>query len=63
MTVTDLPPRGGSVHRALFHASDEEHPRALVPFLVDGLAPGHPVAAAVSGAGPACRARPWATPR
>ncbi|GAA3463082.1 sensor histidine kinase [Saccharothrix longispora] len=47
MTVTDLPPRGGFVHPALFYASDEEYLRVLVPFLTDGLALGYPVAAAV----------------
>ncbi|MGM1057670.1 anti-sigma factor RsbA family regulatory protein [Saccharothrix sp. Mg75] len=49
MTVTELPPAGDFVHPALFYGSDEEYLRVLVPFVTDGLALGHPVAAAVPG--------------
>jgi anti-sigma regulatory factor (Ser/Thr protein kinase) len=37
------------VHPAVFYASDEEYLNALVPFIVDGLEHGQPVAVAVPG--------------
>jgi anti-sigma regulatory factor (Ser/Thr protein kinase) len=47
MTITDIPPLGDFVHPAVFYASDEEYLRLLVPFVVEGLEQGHPVAASV----------------
>ena len=47
MTITDLPPLGDFVHPAVFYASDEEYLDLLVPFVVEGLEQGHPVAASV----------------
>ncbi|GHF25131.1 anti-sigma regulatory factor [Amycolatopsis deserti] len=37
----------GFVHEALFYSSPDEYVAGLVPFLTEGLAAGHPVAAAV----------------
>jgi len=50
MTTTDVPAPGDFVHPAVFYGSDEEYLALLVPFITDGLAQGHPVAAAVPGA-------------
>ncbi|HUQ59477.1 sensor histidine kinase [Lentzea sp.] len=57
MTITALPPLGDFplgdfplgdfVHPAVFYASDEEYLHLLVPFVVEGLEQGHPVAASV----------------
>ncbi|MFD1148737.1 anti-sigma factor RsbA family regulatory protein [Saccharothrix hoggarensis] len=47
--ITEIPPRGDFVHPAVFYASDEEYLDLLVPFVKDGVALGHPVAAAVPG--------------
>lgn len=49
MTTTDSPTSGGFVHPAVFYASDEEYLELLVPFVLDGLERGRPVAAAVPG--------------
>lgn len=49
MTITDLPPLGDFVHPAVFYASDEDYLELLVPFVLDGLERGHPVAASVPG--------------
>ncbi|CCH32571.1 anti-sigma factor RsbA family regulatory protein [Actinosynnema sp. NPDC047251] len=48
--TTTTPPPAGFVHPALFYSSDEEYLGALVPFITDGLAEGHPAAVAVPGA-------------
>ncbi|QFZ20977.1 sensor histidine kinase [Saccharothrix syringae] len=50
MTTTDSNALGGFIHPAVFYGSDEEYLALLVPFVTDGLAQGHPVAAAVPGA-------------
>lgn len=50
MTITDVPPLGDFVHPAVFYGSDQEYLDLLVPFVLDGLAQGQPVAAAVPGA-------------
>ncbi|MGM1060702.1 anti-sigma factor RsbA family regulatory protein [Saccharothrix sp. Mg75] len=47
MTITDPGLQGGFVHPAVFYASDEEYLALLVPFVVEGLEQGHPVAASV----------------
>ncbi|MFE9749015.1 anti-sigma factor RsbA family regulatory protein [Saccharothrix saharensis] len=47
MRIADLPPLGRFVHPAVFYASDEEYLGLLVPFVVEGLEQGHPVAASV----------------
>lgn len=49
MTLTDVPPLADFVHPALFYGSDDEYLDLLLPFITDGLAQGHPVAAAVPG--------------
>ncbi|WP_018680169.1 sensor histidine kinase [Actinokineospora enzanensis] len=43
----DTPSREPFAHTALFYRTDEDYLSALVPFVVDGLARGDPVAAAV----------------
>jgi anti-sigma regulatory factor (Ser/Thr protein kinase) len=50
MTQTVSSRAGPFVHPALFYASDEEYLDGLVPFVIDGLALGQPVAVAVPNA-------------
>ncbi|MFT7837981.1 anti-sigma factor RsbA family regulatory protein [Saccharothrix sp. BKS2] len=50
MTAATAPPPGDFVHPAVFYASEEEYLGLLVPFVLDGLELGHPVAASVPGA-------------
>lgn len=55
MTTTEIaagttPPAGPFVHPALFYSSDEEYLAALVPFIVEGVTGGQPVAVAVPAA-------------
>lgn len=45
--MSTAPSAGDFVHPALFYGSDEEYLAALVPFVLDGLTAGHPVAVAV----------------
>ncbi|XVS60943.1 anti-sigma factor RsbA family regulatory protein [Actinosynnema sp. CA-299493] len=50
MTTLEAPSSAGFTHPAFFYASDEEYVETLVPFVLDGLAAGQPVAVAVPGA-------------
>jgi anti-sigma regulatory factor (Ser/Thr protein kinase) len=49
VTIIDVPPAGNFVHPAVLYGSDDEYLGQLVPFVTEGLAQGHPVAAAVPG--------------
>ncbi|MCE6996285.1 sensor histidine kinase [Saccharothrix sp. S26] len=50
MTINDVATPGDFVHPAVFYGSDEQYLDLLVPFVTDGLALGHAVAASVPSA-------------